>query len=32
MTIILDDQQQVAQTWFAELRDQICAEFEKIEA
>lgn len=32
MTTILDDQQLAAQTWFKELRDQICAEFEKIEA
>ncbi|QTD56521.1 oxygen-dependent coproporphyrinogen oxidase [Parasphingorhabdus cellanae] len=27
----LDDQQSRAQTWFGELRDQICAEFEAIE-
>ena len=32
MTTKLDDQQQAAQTWFRELRDKICAEFEKIEA
>ncbi len=32
MTTKLDDQQQAAQTWFKQLRDQICAEFEKIEA
>ena len=32
MTTILDDQQHTAQTWFKELRDQICAEFEKIES
>lgn len=32
MTTKLDDQQQAAQTWFKELRDKICAEFEKIEA
>tara|TARA_R110000824_G_scaffold394394_1_gene594154 strand:+ start:433 stop:1290 length:858 start_codon:yes stop_codon:yes gene_type:complete len=32
MTTILDDQQRTAQTWFKELRDQICAEFEKIES
>ncbi|MEH6700441.1 oxygen-dependent coproporphyrinogen oxidase [Parasphingorhabdus sp.] len=31
MTTKLDDQQLAAQTWFKELRDQICAEFEKIE-
>ncbi|MEH6757799.1 MAG: oxygen-dependent coproporphyrinogen oxidase [Parasphingorhabdus sp.] len=28
----LDDQQSCAQTWFAKLRDDICAEFEAIEA
>ena len=32
MTKQLDDQQQTAQTWFKQLRDDICAEFEKIEA
>ena len=32
MTKELDDQQQSAQTWFKRLRDDICAEFEKIEA
>ncbi len=32
MTTKLDNQQLAAQTWFKELRDQICAEFEKIEA
>ena len=32
MTTKLDDQQLTAQTWFGELRDSICAEFEKIEA
>lgn len=31
MTTKLDDQQLAAQTWFKELRDLICAEFEKIE-
>ncbi|MGB5725239.1 MAG: oxygen-dependent coproporphyrinogen oxidase [Parasphingorhabdus sp.] len=31
MTTKLDDQQQAAQTWFKQLRDEICAEFEKIE-
>ncbi len=31
MTTKLDNQQQTAQTWFRELRDQICAEFEAIE-
>ncbi len=31
MTTQLDDQQLTAQTWFAELRDKICAEFESIE-
>ena len=31
MTSKLDDQQLTAQTWFAELRDKICAEFEAIE-
>ncbi len=31
MTTKLDDQQQAAQTWFKDLRDKICAEFEKIE-
>lgn len=32
MTTKLDNQQQTAQTWFKQLRDDICAEFEKIEA
>lgn len=31
MTKQLDDQQLTSQTWFAELRDMICAEFEAIE-
>jgi coproporphyrinogen III oxidase len=31
MTIRLDQKQQLASDWFAQLRDQICAEFEKIE-
>lgn len=31
-TPTLDAQQLTAQTWFAELRDSICAEFEKIES
>lgn len=31
MTTQLDDQQRAAQTWFRELRDLICAEFEAIE-
>ncbi|MEH6791925.1 oxygen-dependent coproporphyrinogen oxidase [Parasphingorhabdus sp.] len=31
MTKILDDQQQTAQTWFQQMRDDICAEFEAIE-
>ncbi|MEO9600952.1 oxygen-dependent coproporphyrinogen oxidase [Parasphingorhabdus sp.] len=32
MTRQLDDQQITAQTWFKQLRDDICAEFEKIES
>ncbi|MFK7841299.1 MAG: oxygen-dependent coproporphyrinogen oxidase [Sphingorhabdus sp.] len=32
MTTQLDHQQLAAQTWFKQLRDQICAEFEKIES
>lgn len=31
MTLILDQRQQTARTWFRSLRDRICAAFEEIE-
>jgi coproporphyrinogen III oxidase len=31
MTLILDQRQQAARTWFESLRDSICASFEAIE-
>ena len=31
MTLVLDNRQQAARTWFDSLRDSICAAFEAIE-